>query len=219
MPARDFKSTLLGGIDAGNVDGTISALARAWYFIAGLQAALQILLIWLYAGFVANLVDPTICAFGGYFLGTRKSRALAVSLFVYALAAGALTVVGRGDGRGGGVELILALVIVVMGWRGVQATSVYHRVNGLRTAWKHVAAISGSRRSRLVPSWWSRRSSCSHFGCRSTRPMTWSNGSVGIAAILLPVLAVMWPLTRRYPFAYPEMLGGRKRSDIPGVFD
>src|SRR5262249_8586750 len=33
--------------------------------------------------------------------------------------------------------------------------------------------------------------------------------------ILLSVLAVMWPLTRRYPFAYPKALGGRQSPISP----
>jgi hypothetical protein len=45
------------------------------------------------------------------------------------------------------------------------------------------------------------------------------NSSLVVTAILLSVLAVMWPLTRRYPFAYAEMLGGRQSRDIPKVFD
>ena len=208
MPAGDLKAMLFGRIDGGNVDDTISQLAKTWYFIAGLQAALQIFLIWLYAGFAGNLVDPIICALGGYFLGTRKSRALAVSLFIYALAAGALTVVERGDA--GGMNLILALVVVVMGWRGVHATWTYHRLNGLRTAWKHVAAISGlaAMFSVIV------LAAVVLLGLWMPQYMTNDalNGLVVVAAILLPVLVVMWPLTRRHPFA-------QKSGDIPGVFD
>lgn len=67
MPVRDFKSTLFGSIDAGNVDGTIVSLRRAWYVVAALQAALQLLLMWLSKGFTPeDLLDPFICAIGGY---------------------------------------------------------------------------------------------------------------------------------------------------------
>ena len=108
------------------------------------------------------------------------------------------------------MNVILALLVVVMGWRGVQATWTYHRFNGLGTAWKHVAAISGlaAMFSVIV------LAAVVLLGLWMPQYMTNEalNGLVVVAAILLPVLAVMWPLTRRYPFA-------QKSGDIPGMFD
>jgi hypothetical protein len=217
MSVRDFKSTLFGSIDAGNVDGTIAQLRRAWYVVAALQAALQLLRVWLSEGAAPDLVDPIICALGGYFLGARKSRAVAVLLFLYALAVGAVTLGAMGGGSRGGTGVIMALVVVGIGWRGLQATWTYHRVNELRTAWKHVLAISGVA---LVASLFM---FAAFVFFEIWQPQYVGDetlmGVLVVAAILLSVLAVMWPLTRRYPFAYPEMLGGRQSRDIPQVFD
>ena len=217
MPVRDFKSTLFGSIDAGNVDGTIASLRRAWYAVAVLQGALQLLRMWLSDGFAPDLIDPIICALGGSFLGARKSRAVAVLLFLYALAVGAVTLGAMGGGSRGGTGVIMALVVVGIGWRGLQATWTYHRVNALRTAWKHVLAISGVA---LVASLF--------VFAAFVLFEIWLPQYVGdetlmgvlvVAAILFTVLAVMWPLTHRYPFACPEMLDGRQSRDIPKVFD
>jgi hypothetical protein len=214
---RDFKSTLFGSIDAGNVDGTIASLRRAWYVVAALQGGLQLLRMWLSEGFAPELVDPIICALGGYFLGARKSRAVAVLLLLYALAVGAVTLGAMGGGSRGGTGVIMALVVVGIGWRGLHATWIYYRANALRTAWKHVLAISGMAAVAslfvfaafvLFEIWWPQ-----YAGDETLM------GMLVVAAILLVVLAVMWPLTRRYPFAYPEMPGGLQGRDIPTVFD
>lgn len=142
---------------------------------------------------------------------------MAVLLFLYALAVGAVTLGAMGDGSRGGKGIIMALVVIGIGWRGVHATWTYHRVNELRTAWKHVLAISGLA---VVVS----LSLFAGFVLFEIWQPQYAGdealmGILLVAAILLSVLAVMWPLTRRYPFAYPKMLGGRQSRDIPKVFD
>lgn len=217
MSGRDFKETLFGSIDAENIDGTIRQLAKAWYFVAALQAALQIFLVWVSAAVSANLVDPLICALGGYVLGARKSRAVAVLLFIYALAVGAMTLAARGGATSGGTNIVLALVVVVVGWRSVQAAWMYHKLNGLRTAWKHVVAISSLAAVVSVIMF------AAVVLSQVWMPQYMGNGTltflIEVATILLSVLAVMWALTRRYQFACSEMLGGRNSREIPAVFD
>src|SRR5262249_41393146 len=107
MASRDYEM-LFGSIDAGNVDNTIGRLAKAWYFVAALLVAPQIFLIWTSGTVSENLADAVICALGGYFLGARRSRAVAVSLFIYTLAVITMTFAAKWGARGG-TNIILAL--------------------------------------------------------------------------------------------------------------
>lgn len=211
------KGTLFGRIDADNVDGTIRRLARACYVVAALQAVAQILLLGLAKGQAENLADAVIYAGGGYFLAARKSRAVAVTLLAYAVAAGAFALAALGGTAEGGAGIFMALIMIAIGWRGVRATWLYHRINGLKTVWKHVVAASGAVVVAIILVFvvlvvleiWA-----PHYLDDDALA-----GAIIMAAIVLSVVGVMWPLTRRYPFTYPEMLGGRNSADIPAVFD
>src|SRR5262249_42094819 len=191
-------------------------LAKAWYFVAALLVAPQIFLIWTSGTVSENLADAVICALGGYFLGARRSRAVAVSLFIYTLAVITMAFAAKWGARGG-TNIILALAFLAIGWRSMQATWTYHRVHGLRTAWKRVLAISGLAALAsvimlaavvLLEIWLPQ-----YLGDEAL------TGLLPVASILLAVLAIMWPLTRRYPFAYSAWLGGRNSQNISEVFD
>ena len=69
-----FKELWFGKINPESAHAVINELKKGWYVLAGLQALGQALLIWLSNASPANPLDVGICAFGGYFLASRKSR-------------------------------------------------------------------------------------------------------------------------------------------------
>ena len=55
---------------------------------------------------------------------------------------GTFTIVAIFGNTRGVAGVIFVAIIVLIGWRGVRATWLYHIRSGLRTSWKRVLAIS-----------------------------------------------------------------------------
>ena len=151
----------------------------------------------------ANLLDGLFCLTGGYFLIRRKSRALAGALLAYALFVGAITFLGRFGviPPEGGKNIILAVIAVVMGWRGCRATSVYQRKMGHRVSWKHVSWISLSiiliEAVVFI---------VSIIFLKLIFPQINDDmvGNLTVAVMAVCAAAFLIPLTRRYPFHLPS---------------
>ena len=142
--ARSQARRLFGRIDPEAVDATLATLSTAWYVLAALQSLVIGIQILGGAQPSADLMDPVLCVVGGYFLRRRKSRVLAVLLFVYALLVLAVTTAALIGVTPGGRNIALAGVMVVVGWRGIRATIIYARENRLRLRWLRVLAVSGA---------------------------------------------------------------------------
>ena len=211
MSNDSVMNFFFGKITPGGVEGTIRQLSRAWYVLAAIQAVLLGFLVFERASPPANLVDPLLCALGGYFLARRKSRAVAVSLFLYALLSSAITLAAGLGMATGGRNVILALATIVIAWRGIHATWVYFSSRKLRTAWGRVAAISAVVLVALVAIfigvfYWAIRNH--HSEDEDTMSL------LTMGAVVATLVLVMAPLTWRYPFAISP--GG---VDVATVFD
>lgn len=192
----------LGKITPENADKNISDIAKGWYALAGLQAVLLAVIAWSTGVLDADLLDPLVPLIGGYFLGRRKSRAVAVTLMAYALGTAATTIANKLDLYGhGGTNVLLALFVLLWGWRGIRATWIHHQARGNPVAWARVAAVSGAGATcavlvflvvvvgAVVADW------------------DLEGALFGVAVLLAPLaglILVMAPLTRRYPFVAAE---------------
>ena len=127
--------------DAIQVLGSISKL---WYFMSVLYGIIGLVLIVINKLSGAFIFDVLICLYGGYYLLNQKSRTFAIFLFSYALLITILTImsnIGVYTEGMGGKNIILALSMVAMGYRGVWATYVYHRSVNSKISWKNVLIV------------------------------------------------------------------------------
>jgi len=122
---------------------TIGELAKGWYALAGIIAVSGLLLFYLGVGNLYFIVDTFLFLTAGYFLPERKSRTFAVALFLYAVVITGLTfAVWAGLYEGSGKKnIVLALVMLWMAYRGMKATFVYHSTVKSQIVWKHVAIV------------------------------------------------------------------------------
>lgn len=132
-----------GKITDENVDRVIINVSNGWYAVAVLQAIALSILVFASGQSAANLVDPLAAGLAGYFLRNRKSRALAVALFLYALFILVITVGNRfGVVQGGGSNIILAGLMVYIGWRAIPATWFYQRRRCAELRWAPTILIT-----------------------------------------------------------------------------
>ena len=117
-------------------------LSKAWYALAAIQAVLGLILYFFEAAGFEFVADAMLLAAAGYFLTTRKSRALAIALLLYALLIAAVTAAARFGMEEGGRNVILALFAIWLGYRGLRASFVYHARLGSRTRWLNVAIVT-----------------------------------------------------------------------------
>jgi hypothetical protein len=95
--------------------------SMAFFFIAGLQAALSFLL-----GYEI-LFDAVIYAVGGFFLRRSNSRVAAVILLLLAIVSIGVTFANKvGANLGGGSNIFLALIVLWAAIRAVEATFKLH---------------------------------------------------------------------------------------------
>jgi len=130
-----------GPVTDENVDQAIKYVAAGWYAVAVIQGIL--LTVLAFAGQVSpgDLVDPFAAALGGWFLSTRKSRALAVALFLYSLVILAVTVGAKLGMTQGGTNIFLAIAVVYIGWLGIPATWFWQRRRCAEIRWLPVILI------------------------------------------------------------------------------
>ena len=140
--AKKQSAWSFGPITDDNIDQAIKTISTGWYSVAVLQGLLLTFLVVMQAFPSGDLIDPFAAAFGGYFIRSRKSRALAVALFLYSLAVLAITVAAKLGMAQGGTNIILALVVVYIGWRGIPATWFYQRRRCADIQWGRTVLIS-----------------------------------------------------------------------------
>jgi hypothetical protein len=130
-------------IDSEEAASTVlSELRKVWYGYGALQTVLALFLWSSGSGSLASLADGMMCVLAGYSLPSTRSRVLAWSLFVYAFGCAALTVSAHFGASQGGRNVILAAIMIVVGFRGIQATRAYHRAVGSVTVPRNVAVVT-----------------------------------------------------------------------------
>lgn len=114
----------------------LDELAKGWYALAGLQAFGMIGRAFM--GQPVNYVsDLVLQALGGYLLPRSRSRVLAVVLFLYGIGSVVAAHLGFLEAR----NVFRTIFQLLVGFRGVQATMVYHSKAGSVPIWKHVAMV------------------------------------------------------------------------------
>jgi hypothetical protein len=99
----------------------VKEASMAIFAIAALQAALS------YFFGISLLVDAALYAIGGFFLRRFNSRAAASLLLALALVGAGVTVANQlGESLGGGNNILLALILVWVVFRAVDATFKLH---------------------------------------------------------------------------------------------
>ncbi len=124
-----------------NATETLRTIGKWWYGLAGVNAFLGIIFLRL-PDMITLTIDLIIYVLAGYFLPRRKSRTFSVFLLIFALIMTVETfIIHLGLQEGVGGNIILALLALLMGYRAVHATFVYHaRVNS-QTIWKNVLIV------------------------------------------------------------------------------
>jgi hypothetical protein len=197
-----FKEQWFGPITPDNVEAVIGDLTKGWYVLGVLVLVAQSYLAWVARIYSANLFDGFLYLIGGYYLIRRKSRSLAAALLAYALLVGAITFLGRFRviSPQGGTNIILAVMAIIIAWRGCRATFVYQRKVGHRASWKHVIWIWLSFILLEAIVFLAAIIAVSMF------PQINDDALVGqVTVTVMAVCAIVYfiPLTRRYPFHRP----------------
>jgi len=215
MAKGALAATLFGRISADTAKERIGQLCKAWLVIGGVQALVFFLLLLNGRGDpLLGALSTLLAAVGGYFLGARKSRAVAVVLFIYSLSV-AIPAVAGFSRRPNAVGIALAALFVLISWRGLRATWVYHRAMGLRTAWKRVVLISGLATLVSILAFIGMAVAVAilHPDSRD-ESVKRLMGELFMILVGLSFVLIVAPLTRRYPFARrPEAI------EVAGVFD
>ncbi len=153
------KETWFGPITSDNAETVVRQSSKAWIGLGFLNVAVFSFISLANGAYSANLVDGILCIVCGYFLRRRKSRALATGLLVYAIYVAGITALGRFKiiEPQGGNNIILAAMVIVVGWRGWRAVYIYHNDIGDKISWWPVCWISTSilvvGGSVLIVSW------------------------------------------------------------------
>jgi hypothetical protein len=188
-------------------EAAILELQKMWYWLGGLQFVFQAIFSYIEGKPSLNLLDGFFCVAGGYFLGSRKSRAIASVLFLYAVLVGFMTFNSFVTHTGGGRNWILALIIIYAGGRGIRATWLYHSTIRDETRWKWVFGVTaiGVVCAFLSAALLTIIASIAQYDLDNEDVL----GTTLVAGFLLGI-SVMIPLTSRYPFAEdPEPAGLR----------
>lgn len=125
-----------------DAERVIKDLAKGWYALAGLQAVVGLILFFSGKNSVNFISDVPVLLLGGYFLQKNKSRTFSFVLLAYALSIAGLTIASRLGQYEGGKNVVLALLLVWIAYRGVRATFVYHAQLRSEIIWKNVAIVS-----------------------------------------------------------------------------
>lgn len=103
--------------------GVIRETSKGFYFFAALQGILGFMLIGM-----AALVDAALYAGLAFLLAKFRSRVAAVLLLLMSGVSLFTTLDTRINGGVGGQNLILAVVVIWISIRAVQATFTFHRI-------------------------------------------------------------------------------------------
>ncbi len=198
------SSWLFGKVDDSNVERIIRIISNLWYAFAALQAVGLTVLYFGHQAALGDLLDPLGAALAGYFLQARKSRALAIVLFLYSLLILGITIANRFGFGHGGTNFILALIVVYMGWRAIPATFFYQKRRCAELRWLRIVLNSLVTAAVVFVSIF-----VVAFGIGFTMGL---GGSVSqpvqdltyAAGMFFPAALVMAGLTLRWPFTEPD---------------
>jgi hypothetical protein len=131
-------------------------ISKAWYAVAAITGLAGLLLYFSSSKSVAVNVWADACLYvaAGKYLQERKSRAFAIFLLLYSLLVTGLTIAAMaGIYKGaGGKNIVLAIIVVAMAYRGVKATYVYHSSVHSIVRRKNVAVVWGSALLAIIAS-------------------------------------------------------------------
>jgi hypothetical protein len=118
----------------------LSEISYGWYVIGSIYLIIGILLLFTQNS-LSFIFDVLICLSGGYYLPTRKTRALAIFLFVYSIL---ITLDTFGSFTGlykigfAGKNIFLAVIALLLSYRSIVATYKYQRSINSELSWKNV---------------------------------------------------------------------------------
>ena len=107
-------------------------------------AAIDLLLYVLYLGKMVYVGEVVLLVLTGLLLRRSRSRSIAVVVAAYAIFIGILTFLARAGiyHEAGGQNVIVALIVIFTAIRGVNATWVYHRIQGTQTNTRGVVVLT-----------------------------------------------------------------------------
>lgn len=102
----------------------IKESSNGFFILAGIQAVLGYFVV----GFSA-LIDAGIYALLAFFLKRFKSRVSAVILLIVSLLSLFVTFINKVENAQGGRNTLLAIMVVFVAFRSIQATFKYYKLN------------------------------------------------------------------------------------------
>ena len=186
-------------VTAANAASSVAWLGHALIALAVLQGLLFVVLAALNLVPPTVFIDPLVYGASGSFLTRRRSRAIAVFVFVYALFALTAAVLSS---SGWLRQIVVGTAAVTAGYIALQATRAAwfdQRTRTLVTDWRNVAFVSFATififaLSAAFLGYWARRAG---FHIENSNVF----GLVALAAAMVAIFGVMAPLSGRRPFA------------------
>jgi len=206
LQLRDNVTYFLSGpITPENAEMTLRGLARGWYAVGFLDLLLYGFIVWTDPALWFDLLNGAVCLVAGHYLAARKSRAVAVLLLVYALLVAITAFLAQAGAilDEGGRNIVLAVVILVMGWRGCRATYAYQRHTQHRIAWNHVFWITFVVITAFLIAFISIVAVLSVIKPDMPDEMS---GKIGIAAAAALAITALTLLTHQHPFHRAHLL-------------
>ena len=122
----------------------LNSISMVFYVMAILYSFMGIIYYFSTKPSAAFLFDVILCLSGGYFLPSRKSRALSILYLLYAGLITVLTfmsIVGLYKEGINGKNIILGITLIVASYRSLLATYVYHRLIKSKISWKNISYV------------------------------------------------------------------------------
>ena len=131
--------------DTDSANNAIKIAYQTAFALAAIQAVVIGFLSWSNHALSANLADPLFMVSIGLVLRNRPSRFAALTLFLYSIFIAYVTFAARAGistGGFGGKNIILAVLFLYAGYKGVQGTFGFHRIHNTRTSIKSILFLS-----------------------------------------------------------------------------
>jgi hypothetical protein len=119
----------------------LNDVSKGLYIIASIYLIIGIFLFFT-RNLPAIIFNILICLSAGYYLPTRKSRSLAIILFVYSFLFtidAFVSFIWLYKPGLGGKSIFLAVIVLLMSYRSIIATNMYQRALNVKISWKNVS--------------------------------------------------------------------------------
>jgi hypothetical protein len=129
---------------APDAQAALDSVGKGWLFVGVLSAVAGTIFLFFKNGSPLFLADVGLQILAGILLPRSRSRLLAVLLLLYSFLTFGATIGNRLTGASDeGGNVLLAIFVVLIGFRGVWAAFAFHRAARSVVNWMNVAIVLG----------------------------------------------------------------------------